>query len=442
MSLAIDFDAIVVGAGPAGSTAAEHLARAGLRVALLEEHPEVGLPNHCSGLVSPRALEIAGVPKDGVALRRYRRARIWGPGGGTLWVRSESLQAIAIERDRFDQALSRRAVDAGASLMLATKAHRFERVDGCLRVYARTPQGETQLQAPLLIGADGATSRVGRWLHRDHRSPRNHWLRHGHRFGRSRRSEVIPAEKVDITFAGRGTGDVEIFVGRDVAPGWFGWVIPTTERRATIGLGTAGANAPRSLRDCTPAFLDLVRQRFGGFAVEGVRRAPIPLGPARNFVADGVLLVGAAARQTKPTTGGGVYLGVRAAQLAAGTAIRALELGDTSRRTLAAYEQSWHRLEGHEVRVGGWLRGAFRRLSDRELDWIISVAGEPWAQEAITRLGDIDYPADLLSALLRGAGRRVLPLWGRSDPGPDHDTADRARLAHAREGAFLREEGR
>jgi flavin-dependent dehydrogenase len=166
------------------------------------------------------------------------------------------------------------------------------------------------------------------------------------------------------------------------------------------------------------------------------------LGPAGDFVADGVLLVGAAARQTKPTTGGGVYLGIRAAQLAAETAIRALEAGDTSRRTLAAYEVSWHRLEGHEVRVGGWLRRAFRHLSDRELDWIISIAGEPWAQEAITCLGDIDFPADLLSALLRGAGRRVLPLLGRGDPGPDHDIPDRATLARTREGALLPEEGR
>jgi flavin-dependent dehydrogenase len=394
------------------------------------------VPVHCSGLISPRALEIADIPEHGLALRHYRQARIWGPGGGTLWVRSGSVQAVAIERARFDQALARRAVNAGASLMLATKAHRFERVNGHLRVQAGTPQGALQLEAPLLVGADGATSRVARWLRRGRWLPRDLWS------GRNGRHEVIPAEKVDITFAGRGTDDVEIFVGRSVAPGWFGWVIPTMERCATIGVGTAGANAARSLRECTPVFLDLVRQRFGDFAIEGVRRAPIPLGPARDFVADGVLLVGAAARQTKPTTGGGVYLGIRAAQLAAEIAIRALETGDTSHRALAAYERAWQRLEGHEVRVGSWLRGAFRRLSDRELDWIISVAGEPWAQEAISCLGDIDYPADLLSALLRGAGRRVLPLWGRGDPGPVRESSDHAMLARAQEGALLPEEGR
>jgi digeranylgeranylglycerophospholipid reductase len=419
-----EFDAIVVGAGPAGSTAAEHLARAGLRVALLEEHAQAGLPVHCSGLVSPRALEIAEIPEEAVALRRYHQARIWGPGGGALWVRSESVQAIAVDRARFDQILAGRAAEAGAELILETAAHRFERADGQVHVWARTPRGELQLGARLLVGADGATSRVAHWL------------------GRSGRHEVIPAEKVDITFAGRGTGDVEIFVGNAVAPGWFGWVIPTTERRATIGVGATAGHGARSLRDCIPVFLDLVRQRFGEFEVEGVRRAPIPLGPARDFVDDGVLLVGAAARQTKPTTGGGVYLGVRAAHLAAETAIRALAAGDTSRRALMPYEQAWHRLEGREVRVGGWLRRAFRRLSDRELDWILATAGEPWAQEAITRLGDIDYPADLLSALLRGARRQVLPLWGRGDPAPVREAPERVMPARAREGALLPEEGR
>ena len=411
MSICQAYHVIVVGAGPTGSTIAEALTRASLRVALLEEHAHVGLPNHCSGLVSPRALKIADVPKAAVALRRYRQARIWGPGGGMLWVRSDSVQAIAIARDRFDQILAERAIEAGADLMLGTLAHRFERADGQVLVWARTPRGEVQLRAPLLVGADGATSRVARWL------------------GRTGRQEVIPAEKLNIVFSGRCPDQVEIFVGNGVAPGWFGWVIPTTERQATIGVGTTG-----SLRACIPVFLETVRQRFGDFAIEEGRRAPIPLGPARDFVGDRVLLVGAAARQTKPTTGGGVYLGVRAARLAAETAIRALEKGDTSHRVLADYERAWHRLEGHEVRVGGWLRRAFRHLSDRELDWIISTAGEPWAQEAITRLGDIDFPAQLLSALLRGAGRRVLPLWGRQPPAPMRESRDHTLPSRIREG--------
>ena len=199
------YDAIVVGAGPAGSAFAEALARDSFRVALLEEHAQVGVPTHCSGLLSPRAIEIAGVCPETMALRQYRHARVWGPGGGALWLRSDSVQAIAVERDRFDQALARRAVDAGARLMLATKARRFWREDGCISVQATTPHGEVRLRAPLLVGADGAGSRVARWM------------------GHKNKHEVIPAIKADLTFLDGGTGSIEILVGNHVAPGWFGW---------------------------------------------------------------------------------------------------------------------------------------------------------------------------------------------------------------------------
>jgi digeranylgeranylglycerophospholipid reductase len=414
------YDAIVIGAGPAGSTFAEALARASFRVALLEEHAQVGIPTHCSGLVSPRALEIAGISRETMGLRQYRQARVWGPGGGTLWLRSDSIQAIAIERDRFDQALARRAADAGARLMLHTKAHHFRRDNGQISVQATTPRGEIQLRAPLLVGAEGAGSRVARWM------------------GHSSQHEVIPAIKADVTFSEGGTDSIEILVGNSVAPGWFGWVIPLPGGRATTGIGATG-----SPRDHFPAFLDLVRRRFGDYTVDSTHSAPIPLGPARDFVADGVLLVGAAARQTKPTTGGGIYLGVRAAQLAAAAAARALTRGDVSRRALAPYEEDWHRLEGREVAVGHHLRRAFRRLSDRELDWIIATAAEPWAQRLISRLGDIDFPAQLLTALLNEAGRnaaifacrRLVPRWMQGTPTPPQPASshkERARTLETR----------
>jgi flavin-dependent dehydrogenase len=311
-----------------------------------------------------------------------------------------------VDRARFDQALAARAVTAGATLMLETKGRHFERAGGQVRVGATTPGGWIQLQAPLLVGADGAASRVAGWL------------------GRRGRHEVVPAIKADIAFEGQGTDVVEILVGRDVAPGWFGWVIPLPEGRATIGIG-----ATRSPRSCFPILLDLVRRRFGPFALEGTHTAPLPLGPAHDFVDDGVLLVGAAARQTKPTTGGGVYLGIRAAHLAAWTAIQALAQGTTSRQALAPYEAAWHRLEGHEVSVGHRLRQVYRRLPDRALDWIVATGAEPWAQAAIRQLGDIDFPGQLLGALLLGVGRRGLRLGGCQKAGWGHDLLARAREA-------------
>ena len=368
-----DFDVIVAGAGPIGSLTAEALARAGSRVALLEEHPCVGIPNHCSGLVSPRTLELAGVGET-VVQRTYSSARVWAPGGRTLWLRSNAVQAVAIDRARFDQLLAARAVDAGVTLMLEARAAHFTRTRAGITVEARTVDGPVRVRASLLIGADGANSTVARWM------------------GCAQRCEIVPAIKADIAFRGPGTDEIEIFLGRDVAPGWFGWIIPIGDGLARIGTG-----ATKPPRRCFDAFLDRIRREFGDFDVGETRGAPLPLGPARDLISDGVMLVGAAARQTKPTTGGGLYFGVRAARLVAATALDALARGDCSRRALSAYERAWRRLDGRELAYGSWLRRGFRRLPDWGLDWLIALLGLSWTQRRLSRLGDMDYPSRLFA---------------------------------------------
>ncbi|RLC81063.1 MAG: NAD(P)/FAD-dependent oxidoreductase [Chloroflexi bacterium] len=379
------FDVIIVGAGPIGSTIAEVLARASLRVALLEEHPNVGLPDHCSGLVSPRTLDLAGIAGERVGLLRFSRARVWSPGGKTLWLDSNSVQAVAIDRPRFDRLIAERAVEAGACLMLETQACCFERSARGVQVEVRAGAHVFHLCAPLLIGADGANSRVARWMD-----------------GR-RRNETIPAVKADIAFRGAGTDSIEIFVGNDVAPGWFGWIIPMPDGMARIGIG-----ATRSPRRYFEAFLESIRSRFGDFVVHETRQAPLPLGPARDFVADRVMLVGAAARQTKPTTGGGLYFGIRAAQLAAATAVEAIKQGDCSKKVLVEYERAWHRSEGRELAVNHWLRKGFCALSDRGFDLIVELFGKPRAQKWISHLGDMDYPSRLLGSLPTLGRKRVM----------------------------------
>jgi digeranylgeranylglycerophospholipid reductase len=379
-----EFDVVVVGAGPAGSVAAEALARASLRVALLEEHPAVGRPSHCSGLVSPRTLELAGVAEETVGLVRFSDAQVWGPGARTFWLRSDSVQAIAIDRPRFDQTLAGRAADAGARLMLGARACHYERLERGVEVQAQTRHDVLRLRASLLIGADGARSQVGQWM------------------GRRHKHEIIPTVQAEAVFQRQGTDHVNIFVGNDVAPGWFGWIIPAQGRVARIGIG-----ATRSPWPYFEPFVNLIRHRFGALSVREIKRATLPLGPARGFVADRVMLVGAAARQTKPTTGGGIYFGIRAAQLAAATALQAIEQGDCSYRMLAEYEQTWHRFEGKELMYGHWLRRGFQCLSDSDLAMIVELCSRPWARDLISRLGDIDFPSRLFIPLITSLRTRA-----------------------------------
>src|SRR2546425_9169607 len=115
-----EYDVIVAGAGPAGSATARDTARAGLRVLLLEEHREVGRPVQCSGFVSPRTLDLAGVAPADVVLEAVRGAWVHGPAGARLRLGGGRIYAYAMDRMRFGQLLAGQAEDAGAELRTRT----------------------------------------------------------------------------------------------------------------------------------------------------------------------------------------------------------------------------------------------------------------------------------------------------------------------------------
>ena len=155
------YDAVVAGAGPAGSAAARHLAQSGARVLLLEEHREVGSPVHCSGLVTPRTLEEANVETD-LVLHKVSGARIYSPSGNELTLGDGRTRALVIDRAGLDRALANTAQRYGAHLELGAKVTAIESNGTGLRVIVERHSGTSTVTTQLLVGADGAHSRVAR----------------------------------------------------------------------------------------------------------------------------------------------------------------------------------------------------------------------------------------------------------------------------------------
>ena len=157
------FDTIVVGAGPAGAATARDIAREGFDVLLLEEHREIGSPLHCSGLVTPRTLELAGVSKAAV-LNTIRGGTLHtSPTSQPLSLGGNRTFAHVIDRVALDRALAGQAEAAGAVVRRSSKVTGIEREPGHgLRIRERG--GTTTVQGRLLIGADGSQSMVWRWL--------------------------------------------------------------------------------------------------------------------------------------------------------------------------------------------------------------------------------------------------------------------------------------
>jgi geranylgeranyl reductase family protein len=336
------------------------------------------VPSHCSGLVSPRTLEEAAV-REPIAANRLTGAYVHTPGGGELAVGGGDTRALAIDRVRLDELLCDQAQAAGADLLRARVVH-TQRQNGGVRLHCQRDGHDLGLSARLVVGADGAHSRVARNLGLPPPRDRVYCL------GIEGRARV------------RREDFVHVFVGRGLAPRWFGWIIPTGDGLVRLGIGCDRSDKPircyRRLVDAFPhLFQDIqVCRMYGG---------TIPLGFAPRSYADNVLLVGDAAGQVKPFSGGGIYTGLVAARHAAVAAISALATDDASANSLRGYERGWKSEIGRELVRSLRIRRFGLALSDGDIDRLVASLGHEALQPLITRHGDIDYPSRLARRLTR-----------------------------------------
>jgi len=318
-------DAIVVGAGPAGSRYARQAAASGLDVVVLERGP-VGEPLACSGHVSRDLWErTPDGTREAILQNQISGARfhVGGPESPAHdFYRDETISEV-IDRVALDRHLADAAGAAGAELRVDhTVTDACEDADG-VTVTARTPEGRAEFRAKLLVGADGPRSRVRQSIG----LPEPEELLHG----------VLGFDESP------DHGD-RVDVHLDV-PGFFAWRIPRGEAGVEYGLGARPAADP----------VERFEALTDAYGVETTHRCSglIPIGPPESVTGDRTLLLGDAAAQTKPFTGGGINYGMTAADHAA----RTVDPGDPA--TLDDYEAAWRADLGREIRLGAWIRRAY-----------------------------------------------------------------------------------
>jgi geranylgeranyl reductase family protein len=377
-------DVVVVGAGPAGCRMARDVALRGFDVVVLEEHRVVGMPCHCSGLVSPRAMELADVGTD-IIENTIRGAVIHAPGSRPVTIGGDRVHAYAIDRSELDRRLATQAEAAGATILRQSRFLRFSLVgrasgrlaDGAVVVQVQREGVKTELRARLLVGADGALSLVAQQM-------------------RGSRAKGGVAGLGALAEYDRNSLEdhVEVFLDPRSAPGWFGWTIPLGAGMARLGTGSADGIKPlESFDRLRKSFPD----SFGAARVHSHSGGTIALWKPTPMVGDRVMLVGDAACQVKPMSGGGIYAALVAAGLAAGVASEALQRGDVSARSLRPYPRRWHRSVGSELQRQYDMRRAFQRLTTHDLQGLLSLVQHRAMRATVDSAGDIDFSSRLVA---------------------------------------------
>ena len=372
------YDVVVVGSGPAGSYVAYRLAEMGHRVVVVEQKKRVGEQVCCTGIISQRCVNSFAIDES-IILRRANSAKLVSPSGRLLRVWRQETQACIIDRALFDVAMVRRARDKGAEYVLSSLVRGIEVNDDSVRVEAVRQGEKLNFEARAVVVATGFGSSLAQGL------------------GLGKVGDFVMGAQAEVEAI--GLDEVEVYFGKEVAPGFFAWLVPTSPPKALAGL--MSRRSPELYLKKLIASLQ-AQGKIAPAEAEPIFRG-ISLKPLARTCGNRLMVVGDAAGQVKPTTGGGIYYGLLCADIAANNLHRALESDDLSAKSLAGYEREWRKKLGWELRIGYWARKLYEHMSDAQIDRVFDIIKSRGIDKALLEAEDLsfDWHGEVVLRLLR-----------------------------------------
>jgi len=324
------YDVIVVGAGPAGSTAARYAAQHGCSVLMLEKDREIGIPVRCGEAVGEVGLKRVLEPKESWIANKIEAVRLISPDGTAVEV-AHPEGGYILDRKVFDLDLAKMAANEGVEIL--TKAYVYDLMKNDQQVCGvkiKYMGRVHEASAAIVIGADGVESRVGRWA-----GLRTNVKLH----------DIECCAQMMLTNIKLDRRFCDFYFSRELAPGGYVWVFPKDEHSANVGLGISGEfSAQKSAMEFLQEF---VHRKFPDAAKVITVVGSVPCAPyMKEMVTAGLMLVGDAAHQSNPISGGGIIQSILAGQIAGEVAALAVKEKDVSKKRLEEYPRRWYDVGG------------------------------------------------------------------------------------------------
>lgn len=353
------YDVVVVGSGPAGSVTARFAAEAGAKVLIIERRAEVGVPVLCGEGISQKVDNFKVLEGTRWMAMKMDGARIFSPNGTIVTLSAEyagSETGYVLYRDIFDQELARGAIRKGAKIMLNTGAVDLLRQNGKIAgVKAQRFDETMDIEADIVVGADGVESRVGHWA--------------------GIKTTLKPYDletcaQYTLTNIDWPTPYCDFFLGKKIAPGGYVWIFPKGKDVANVGIGilSSMSESGKALQ-LLDAFIAKYPELKKGSPVRLLAGAD-PVGEPIESVRDHLLLVGDAARQVDPITGGGLMTAIEGGKIAGEVIGKAVETQQFDAQTLSEYETRWKEAFGRKLHRNYVAKEILLDMEDKTLDML------------------------------------------------------------------------
>lgn len=398
-------DLIVVGGGPAGLLSAISASKKGVRVTLLESKNVIGLHEHCAGLLSIdglKSLDLINLPSNIIQNKDIRGSKIYSPKGELIVVQKNEPIAWVVDRAGFDSHLSSQAIELGVNIHTSSRVLDIKRTNNHLKYVLGKKSTTQKIKSKMVILAEGRFPALNKKFNLP--SPLRNNIVYASQFIMS------GVKDIEREF-------VELYQSNSLAPGFFAWIIPIDDKRAKVGLGVTNPPASKMLETLINKH-PIIKKKLSSAKIEKRMSGAIPIGSyIKRTYTDNVLVVGDAAGQTKPTTGGGVIFGGKAAKIAGDVSSQAIKNEDFSSKFLSEYEKRWRKEFRKDLNVMKLVRNYLNSLEDEHIEKLFNLLNKPKIKEKISRFGDVDNQAKIVFRLilhlklwpfLLGSGMRFL----------------------------------